>query len=98
MNASTATRYATSTIAPPIRSRERLSVSVPFATHGGDGRPRGLPSRVARFRTAPRRAPCRVAKGVEMLDPHDVYMNYLVPTVVEQSSRGERAYDIYSRL
>ena len=25
-------------------------------------------------------------------------MNYLVPTVVEQSPRGERAYDIYSRL
>ena len=25
-------------------------------------------------------------------------MNTLVPTVVEQSSRGERAYDIYSRL
>ena len=26
------------------------------------------------------------------------YMNNLVPMVVEQSSRGERAYDIYSRL
>ncbi|HER34080.1 MAG TPA: ATP-dependent Clp protease proteolytic subunit, partial [Halothiobacillaceae bacterium] len=25
-------------------------------------------------------------------------MNALVPMVVEQSSRGERAYDIYSRL
>jgi ATP-dependent Clp protease, protease subunit len=25
-------------------------------------------------------------------------MNYLVPIVVEQSGRGERAYDIYSRL
>ena len=25
-------------------------------------------------------------------------MNYLVPTVVESSSRGERAYDLYSRL
>jgi len=25
-------------------------------------------------------------------------MNYLVPMVVEQSNRGERAYDIYSRL
>ena len=24
--------------------------------------------------------------------------NYLVPTVVESSSRGERAYDLYSRL
>jgi len=26
------------------------------------------------------------------------YMNTLVPTVVEQSNKGERAYDIYSRL
>lgn len=25
-------------------------------------------------------------------------LNYLVPTVLEQTSRGERAYDIYSRL
>lgn len=33
-----------------------------------------------------------------MPDPRDVYMNTLVPMVVEQSSRGERAYDIYSRM
>lgn len=33
-----------------------------------------------------------------MKDPYDIYMNTLVPMVVEQSSRGERAYDIYSRL
>ncbi len=32
-----------------------------------------------------------------MQDPIDQYMN-LVPTVVEQSSRGERAFDIFSRL
>jgi len=32
-----------------------------------------------------------------MQDPQEVMMN-LVPMVVEQSSRGERAYDIYSRL
>ena len=32
-----------------------------------------------------------------MKDPQDVMMN-LVPMVVEQSSRGERAYDIFSRL
>ncbi|MHC8509655.1 MAG: ATP-dependent Clp endopeptidase proteolytic subunit ClpP [Rhodospirillales bacterium] len=31
-------------------------------------------------------------------DPIDVYANTLVPMVVEQSNRGERAYDIYSRL
>jgi ATP-dependent Clp protease, protease subunit len=28
----------------------------------------------------------------------DTYHNYLVPMVVEQTSRGERAFDIYSRL
>ena len=33
-----------------------------------------------------------------MRDPLDTYMNYLVPMVVEQTNRGERAYDIYSRL
>ncbi|MEK7801063.1 MAG: ATP-dependent Clp protease proteolytic subunit, partial [Pseudomonadota bacterium] len=31
-------------------------------------------------------------------DPIDVYNNYLVPTVIEQTARGERAFDIYSRL
>lgn len=33
-----------------------------------------------------------------MRDPHEVYMNTLVPMVVEQTSRGERSYDIFSRL
>ncbi len=33
-----------------------------------------------------------------MNDPFDTYMNTLVPMVVEQTSRGERAYDIFSRL
>ncbi|MGO9430199.1 ATP-dependent Clp protease proteolytic subunit [Rhodoblastus sp.] len=33
-----------------------------------------------------------------MRDPVDTYMNYLVPMVVEQTNRGERAYDIYSRM
>lgn len=31
-------------------------------------------------------------------DPIDIYMNHLVPTVIEQTNRGERAFDIYSRL
>ena len=33
-----------------------------------------------------------------MRDPRETHMNYLVPMVVEQTNRGERAYDIYSRL
>jgi ATP-dependent Clp protease protease subunit len=33
-----------------------------------------------------------------MKDLHDAYQNQLVPMVVEQTMRGERAYDIYSRL
>ena len=31
-------------------------------------------------------------------DPIEIYNNLLVPMVVEQTTRGERAYDIYSRL
>jgi len=33
-----------------------------------------------------------------MPDPADIYLNTLVPMVIEQTNRGERAYDIYSRL
>ncbi|MBC8340025.1 MAG: ATP-dependent Clp endopeptidase proteolytic subunit ClpP [Alphaproteobacteria bacterium] len=33
-----------------------------------------------------------------MSDPIETYMNALVPMVVETTNRGERAYDIYSRL
>ena len=33
-----------------------------------------------------------------MADNFEQYMNNLVPMVVEQTNRGERAYDIYSRL
>ncbi|MEI4232922.1 ATP-dependent Clp protease proteolytic subunit [Roseovarius sp. D22-M7] len=33
-----------------------------------------------------------------MNDPMETYMNNLVPMVVEQTSRGERSYDIFSRL
>ncbi|MBI1239620.1 MAG: ATP-dependent Clp protease proteolytic subunit [Alphaproteobacteria bacterium] len=33
-----------------------------------------------------------------MRDAREVYSNMLVPMVVEQTSRGERAFDIYSRL
>src|ERR1044072_4961356 len=35
---------------------------------------------------------------VAMANALEVYNNTLVPMVVEQSSRGERAFDIYSRL
>src|SRR5260370_23681810 len=34
----------------------------------------------------------------EMADYFETHMNNLVPMVVEQTNRGERAYDIYSRL
>ena len=33
-----------------------------------------------------------------MRDPVDTYIQHVVPMVVEQTNRGERAYDIYSRL
>ena len=34
----------------------------------------------------------------KMIDPVEVFNNSLVPMVVETTNRGERAYDIYSRL
>ena len=39
-----------------------------------------------------------MSKGGDMRDPRDSYQNQLIPMVVEQTNRGERAYDIYSRL
>lgn len=33
-----------------------------------------------------------------MRDPVDLFTNTLVPIVIEQTSRGERSFDIYSRL
>src|SRR5215831_1416060 len=39
-----------------------------------------------------------MSKGGDMRDLRDTYQNQLVPMVVEQTNRGERAYDIYSRL
>lgn len=39
-----------------------------------------------------------IRQGTQMKDPVEFYMNNLVPMVVEQTSRGERAYDIFSRL
>lgn len=35
---------------------------------------------------------------MNMADQDEIRMNTLVPMVVEQTNRGERAYDIYSRL
>jgi ATP-dependent Clp protease protease subunit len=32
------------------------------------------------------------------MDPYETYMNTLVPMVIEQTNRGERSFDIYSRL
>jgi ATP-dependent Clp protease protease subunit len=40
----------------------------------------------------------RTAEDRNMRDPIDTLNNYLVPMVVEQTNRGERSYDIYSRL
>src|SRR5215831_7641877 len=40
----------------------------------------------------------RVPRRLAMSDYFEQYMNNLVPMVVEQTNRGERAYDIYSRL
>src|SRR5947207_13336149 len=64
--------------------------------------------RNVRARQRPRRSAARRrADGIfltertqvtEMQTPFEPYMNNLVPMVVEQTNRGERAYDIYSLL
>jgi ATP-dependent Clp protease, protease subunit len=36
--------------------------------------------------------------GHAMRDPIEVYNQYLIPQVIENTSRGERGFDIYSRL
>lgn len=33
-----------------------------------------------------------------MKNPYEINNNYLIPTVIEKTTNGERAYDIYSRL
>lgn len=33
-----------------------------------------------------------------MRDPIEIYSQYLIPQVIENTSRGERGFDIYSRL
>jgi ATP-dependent Clp protease protease subunit len=38
------------------------------------------------------------SEGTSMRDPLDYTLQTLVPMVVEQTNRGERAYDIFSRL
>src|SRR5262245_66395997 len=38
------------------------------------------------------------ASGRPCKDPRYIYMNTLVPMLVEKTARGERAYDTYSRL
>ena len=42
--------------------------------------------------------PTNTRKLKAMRDPIDTLKNYLIPYVVEQTNRGERSYDIYSRL
>src|SRR6202140_444332 len=55
-----------------------------------------MPQRQDELPREPRPAP-RFEEG-RMADYLETYMNNLVPMVVEQTNRGERAYDIYSRL
>jgi ATP-dependent Clp protease protease subunit len=48
--------------------------------------------------TVPVAPTASITKETGMPDYFEQYMNNLVPMVVEQTNRGERAYDIYSRL
>ena len=92
----------------PTESRDRPRAILPSpdeVTRGPRGRPRPRP------RSRPR---SRRDEGDDHAGDHDQedrtpqqhdqpasswpVRNYLVPTVVEQTNRGERAYDLYSRL
>ena len=61
--------------------------------------PPGQPRRHGRGRRgrSPRQRQQRRGHTVTIEERHSA-RNYLVPTVVEQTNRGERAYDLYSRL
>src|SRR3954462_5145591 len=48
--------------------------------------------------SSPRHYRARRSREKDMANYFEQYMNNLVPMVVEQTNRGERAYDIYSRL
>lgn len=62
------------------------------------GRALKPPKRNIRIRRNPGTHPAQIVKAGDMHDPLEIYNNTLVPMVVEQTSRGERAYDIFSRL
>ena len=63
-----------------------------------NGRVAGPPGRVGPPPASP--GACPGVKGTVMRDrdPVEVCNNTLVPMVIEQTARGERAFDIYSRL
>src|SRR4051794_2541702 len=55
----------------------------------------------AKARRPPTSSPWRQVSGRkedQTMNPYEIQMNNLVPMVVEQTNRGERSYDIYSRL
>src|SRR5690606_38639049 len=79
---------------PPKRSRPLKAGRLP-----GKRRSKGCrPGYLVRGSGRARRLDGSKTDGRKMKDPIDTYMNFLVPMVVEQTNRGERAYDIYSRL
>ncbi len=83
-----------------------MSLAIPVPDfRGGDFafRRRLAPKPHERDIVGDRRAPCESRDLPEfekafMRDPIDYISNNLVPMVVEQSSRGERSFDIFSRL
>ena len=69
----------------PARSGGEL-IQVPVALNRATG--------TATFQRTVTRGPAMIRDR----DPLEIYNNYYVPMVVEQSARGERGYDIWSRL
>jgi ATP-dependent Clp protease protease subunit len=73
-------------VLPTAQRRPALPAASPDArrpaTRAPEGRRRGKSTKGA----------------IEMRDPIEVYNQYLIPQVIENTSRGERGFDIYSRL
>jgi ATP-dependent Clp protease protease subunit len=80
----------------PLDALRQYATNSPKAAGVPGREPRRPPSLDAR-RLRGRRG--KSTKGARaMRDPIEVYNQYLIPQVIENTSRGERGFDIYSRL
>ena len=93
----TTSRTTTKTPRPTRLPRERKATSERACERTSSTGPRSRPEPRNEGHGANHRFEDQVMS--DLIGQHEtVIRNYLVPTVVEQTNRGERAYDLYSRL